>query len=240
MYCSKCGNEISDDSRFCKFCGNVLTSIEENCEVKTIKNKGGGKQTVERSRLSNASLALGVVALLLSVVSYGDNLLLALIMGIIGVVLGIRGGRRDGSAVAIAGSTLSVLAILISVVMTLFALNSAGSNSNSSRRKSSKPSIAGTYELQKNDFKASGTIYITGEDDFYRMYYEGDDIFKSFTLKEIESDTRIFDYVKTYDGKILYDWNSFDPRPEYYFYFDKDDDEYQTLYYGIFEFEKVD
>lgn len=63
MYCSKCGNEISDDSRFCKFCGNVLTSIEENCEVKTIKNKGEEKQTVERSRLSNASLALGVVAL---------------------------------------------------------------------------------------------------------------------------------------------------------------------------------
>jgi len=30
MYCSKCGKEITDDSKFCEYCGNDITEVNIN------------------------------------------------------------------------------------------------------------------------------------------------------------------------------------------------------------------
>lgn len=110
-------------------------------------------------------------------------------------------------------------------------------------------SICGTYELADNDLGVSGTIVIvaTNLDDTYKMSYSGADIITSgfgHTSTQISTDQHYLNYVKTVDGRICYDWNSWDPSPDYYFFVYEDDENFESIYFPrwdgyLYRFDRV-
>ena len=100
MYCSKCGKENPDNSRFCNSCNSVLTSTPTQVPAVSVKT----------SRMAVAALILGI----LSFVTFGLTAIPALIFGIISfVIIEKSGGRITGRNFAIAGIVVPVLGLLI-------------------------------------------------------------------------------------------------------------------------------
>ena len=52
MYCGKCGKLISDNSKFCKYCGAIVNAAEDvNAEKTFVKEQVRfGKNSVKESR----------------------------------------------------------------------------------------------------------------------------------------------------------------------------------------------
>jgi len=47
MFCSKCGKEISDDSKFCKHCGsNIVRDVQEDKPIMVSKKKNPEKDLI--------------------------------------------------------------------------------------------------------------------------------------------------------------------------------------------------
>lgn len=102
MKCNKCNTENPDNSKFCINCGEPLLINNQN------------KQKPKKSSaLSTASMILGIVGLLLTVVVIGIiPSIMGLILGIIALVM--KKPKRDR---AIAGTTISLVAIIFFLVL---------------------------------------------------------------------------------------------------------------------------
>lgn len=53
MYCSQCGKEISDDSKFCTFCGNKCKFNVNNAEKKESENPNVNKEFDKDDQVAN-------------------------------------------------------------------------------------------------------------------------------------------------------------------------------------------
>ena len=98
MYCTKCGQENSDDAKVCRSCGAVLSKAAETVDDRFPKTSG-------------LAIAAFVLALL-SIVFFPVGLA-AIILGIISVVIIEKSGSR------LTGRIFAVLGIIVPVVLFL-------------------------------------------------------------------------------------------------------------------------
>ena len=106
--CSKCGESISNDSKFCKNCGEKQTIEGEIIEEST------NKQKVPVNALS----ITGFVFAMVSLISCGLVSPLGLIFSIIGLAKGDP-EDRTGKGLAIAGIIVSAIMLLLCILMLI-------------------------------------------------------------------------------------------------------------------------
>lgn len=125
-FCSHCGAEIPEDSRFCPKCG---ASVEKQNEIKNAEDtRDTTAQTPERTDDHNletsppsasgeghgaaiGSMVCGIIGVVLCFFGYSS--IISIILGIIGLVMAgnsKKAGNREG--VRTAGFVLSILAIV--------------------------------------------------------------------------------------------------------------------------------
>ena len=110
MYCTKCGNESSEDDVFCRKCGFPLkqtTSATPMQKPETNSNAQGTTRINQKSGFATASLVCGILGFLFAPLS-----VLAIIFG------SIRMGRKDNPkrGMAIAGFVLGVVGVIASLI----------------------------------------------------------------------------------------------------------------------------
>ena len=108
MYCPKCGTENPDDTKLCRSCSWVLTSISTTAIAPDAKTSG----------LAIAALILGI----LTFFTLGITAIPAIICGIIGLVkIEKSAGQLKGKGLAIAGiavpAALLPIALMLAILM---------------------------------------------------------------------------------------------------------------------------
>ncbi len=83
-YCTKCGAENNDDAKFCEYCGNEFVSVnkETNDNINNQNNTYNtynGTNINDGPRPNNESAALGICAIIFSLLGGWIGLLLAII-----------------------------------------------------------------------------------------------------------------------------------------------------------------
>lgn len=147
MYCTKCGNKVSDTESYCTNCGNKL-----NCDE--IKQN-------RKNDLMISSLIIGI----LSIIGTITCSIFILPLAIFGLVLGLRSAKKLNM-----GVILNLIAIIVSIALFLgtFIYGVAmykGSTKetpsvSSSEKDNFSEAIEGTWYLNKDD-NLSGDYYIS-------------------------------------------------------------------------------
>lgn len=120
-YCSKCGKEINENAKFCPYCGKAVGDLNMNS---SFSNANEGKDNTNDANLvrgsSIASLALGVIGLLINLIgifSFGLSSFIAIIFGILAISFGIYAktkNSKDGFSTG--GLICGIIATLLSIV----------------------------------------------------------------------------------------------------------------------------
>lgn len=147
MYCTKCGNKVSNTQSYCTNCGNKL-----NCD-KIKQNK--------QDDLMIASLIIGI----LSIIGTITCSIFILPLAIFGLVLGLKSAKKLNM-----GVILNLIAIIVSIALFLgtfiygVAMYKESTKETPSISSSKKDSlieaIEGTWYLNKDD-NLSGDYYIS-------------------------------------------------------------------------------
>lgn len=147
MYCTKCGNKVSNTQSYCTNCGNKL-----NCD-KIKQNK--------QDDLMISSLIIGV----LSIIGTITCSIFILPLAIFGLVLGLKSAKKLNM-----GVILNLIAIIVSIALFLgtfiygVAMYKESTKETPSISSSKKDSlieaIEGTWYLNKDD-NLSGDYYIS-------------------------------------------------------------------------------
>lgn len=104
MFCNKCGNKIEGNEKFCKVCGNNLNNNYQPQNNNTEKQKNG---------LAIASLVIGIVSIVLSLLINVFIFPLA----ITGLILGIVNKNKCGQKTA--GIILNSISMVISIIVLI-------------------------------------------------------------------------------------------------------------------------
>jgi len=147
MYCTKCGNKVSNTQSYCTNCGNKL-----NCD-KIKQNK--------QDDLMISSLIIGI----LSIIGTITCSIFILPLAIFGLVLGLKSAKKLNM-----GVILNLIAIIVSIALFLgtfiygVAMYKESTKETPSISSSKKDSlieaIEGTWYLNKDD-NLSGDYYIS-------------------------------------------------------------------------------
>lgn len=113
--CTKCGETISNDSKFCKNCGEKIEERKDKEEetVQTIEPTST-KQTVPVNGLSITGFVFAMVSLLCC----GLVSPLGLVFSIIGLIKGDE-EDRTGKGLAIAGIIVSAIMLVLFILMII-------------------------------------------------------------------------------------------------------------------------
>ncbi|MHC4248421.1 MAG: DUF4190 domain-containing protein [Planctomycetota bacterium] len=137
MFCQNCGQEMPDSAEMCGSCGKPLRD--------PAGEEQPGSAPAKTSGLAIASLVLGILGLL----TCGLTAIVGLVLGIVALVkIGKSRGRLGGQGLAIAGTCISGLMMLLIVVqvgLLLPALSSARERARRSKCSSNAKQI--TYGL---------------------------------------------------------------------------------------------
>lgn len=71
MFCPKCGKEIPDDAKFCKFCGNEIKKNKGPIKGRVVKKDSGKKDEKTSSVLIGAVVVAAIVLVVLVVLAMG-------------------------------------------------------------------------------------------------------------------------------------------------------------------------
>ena len=71
MFCPKCGKEIPDDAKFCKFCGNEIKKIKGPIKGRVVKKDSGKKDEKTSPVLIGAVVVAAIVLVVLVVLAMG-------------------------------------------------------------------------------------------------------------------------------------------------------------------------
>ena len=141
-YCSKCGNKLKQEARFCEVCGTPQMVMETVTQTEPSVQAGAAAQTEVHVMPAPVAQPVKPVRKWKAVVSFVTGLISVLspclccinplIMGIIGLVCGIVAlvfailSRKDTGrhfcGFAIAGLILAIFGIFISLVVVTFAV----------------------------------------------------------------------------------------------------------------------
>ena len=69
MFCKKCGREISDNAKFCPYCGQSTNKEVYNVEEQTIELRNKTKETSELNTITITFLIVTVITLVLSILN---------------------------------------------------------------------------------------------------------------------------------------------------------------------------
>lgn len=108
MFCSKCGNRVSDGSRFCSTCGNALNS-ESQQQAQSFSTNN------QISSINTMSLVGFIVACVSIVINlYG-------VVGIVALILSVI-GYNQVQTVNDKGKVFATIGIIIGIISTLYGL----------------------------------------------------------------------------------------------------------------------
>lgn len=71
MFCPKCGKEIPDDAKFCKFCGNEIKKNKGPIKGRVVKKDSGKKDEKTSPVLIGAVVVAAIVLVVLVVLAMG-------------------------------------------------------------------------------------------------------------------------------------------------------------------------
>ena len=118
MYCRKCGNKVSDDSKFCASCGY---SLKENIGIKNNNKNNADSKAI-------ASLVISLISLFLSF----SLSILVFPLEVVGLILGLVSKTKCGQKTA--GIVISIISMIISIavfIIILIAILAIGVSSSS-------------------------------------------------------------------------------------------------------------
>lgn len=121
MFCSKCGKEVAEGSRFCSGCGTPAVPTQQQTAQyvpqqkephRVIEPAGNVFLTKDNERKAKASLVLGitglVTALLLPIVGIP--------VAIVGLIMGVIGQKSSKKGMALAGLILSIIGVVAGII----------------------------------------------------------------------------------------------------------------------------
>jgi hypothetical protein len=118
MYCSKCGEQNADESKFCKNCGAALTQVVDTSRL-THEPRPPVIQQVDKttrtSGLAIASLVLGILSVFFSPLG-----ILAIIFGGVAISQTGKDTTLGGRGMAITGLVLGIVIIAIWIIAIVF------------------------------------------------------------------------------------------------------------------------
>ena len=106
MFCSRCGNELKGEERFCNKCGNPINNV-------TIENNNNN-YTDKKSSQAMVGFILGlcsIAAWFIPLVGYPVT--------ITGIVFSAKGMDSNNKGKAIAGLTLSIIFLIITIINSI-------------------------------------------------------------------------------------------------------------------------
>ena len=104
MFCSKCGYKNNEDARYCINCGNMLNN--------NVNNNNDNALTKAYKRKST-STKIGIISLIILFVTRT----LAILLAIIGLVIGIKEKEKRGIIINIICIIISILFILGGIIL---------------------------------------------------------------------------------------------------------------------------
>lgn len=111
MFCSKCGEENPDDSKFCSKCGAALVQPEAPAPTPT-PSAATGERT---SGFAIASLVMGIVGFF-----FNPLAILAIIFGGIGLSQTNKDPNLKGRGMAVAGLVLGIIVGIIWIIAIIW------------------------------------------------------------------------------------------------------------------------
>ena len=130
MFCKYCGAEVEEGAKFCSFCGNSLEEKKEKKDevlndvmtedVETIEAKSEDSPAKVWKIFAKISKILGIV----SIATFFIPLVSFVTTGVVGVVLGVLGGRakdKEADDWRKIGINLSIIGAALSFVFYIIA-----------------------------------------------------------------------------------------------------------------------
>ena len=136
MFCSKCGCQLPEESKFCSRCGVEIIEVKKQAiDQKTVLNNNyqitkpiNYSQNGQNINFANATGnnnkkdGFGIAALILGILSiiFSFTVVLSIIMGILAIIFGIlQLTRKSGKGISIAGIITGAFGIIITVIFIL-------------------------------------------------------------------------------------------------------------------------
>lgn len=143
MYCTNCGKQINDESRFCEFCGANLKpsypdvayrqestnlNVQQNEDVRaeqTIRpdvpnsRQGSQGQTIIVNQVEGKSNGTGTAGFILAIIAIflGWVPILGWILWLLGLILSFAGVFKQPKGLAIAGLIISLIDLILLIVV---------------------------------------------------------------------------------------------------------------------------
>lgn len=124
MYCSKCGNQISENDRFCPHCGAPVT---QNAESETYDFTRGAPayspentQKFKAVHTEVANDSKSITAFVFSIISIVASSFFGFIFGIVAVVL--SRDSKDYNKLAKAAYVIGVVGIVLGILSTILSI----------------------------------------------------------------------------------------------------------------------
>ncbi len=119
MYCRKCGKELTDESKYCQFCG-ALQETDETTGADEVKKSTEQtfsemkEQIVHRQETGKLYLIIGWVSMVVSLA------FIPVVFGAVAVIMGYLYGEKDekmGTILMIAGVAGAIFGVLLGMSM---------------------------------------------------------------------------------------------------------------------------
>lgn len=119
MYCRKCGKEITDESKYCQFCG-ALQETDETTRAETVKKSTEQtinemkEQIVHGQETGKLYLIIGWVSMVVSLA------FIPVVFGAVAVIMGYLYREKDekmGTILMIAGVAGAIFGVLLGMSM---------------------------------------------------------------------------------------------------------------------------
>ena len=115
MNCNNCGRENQHGSSFCVECGMPLEGATQNFIDQEIN--------LTKAKYANTSLILGIIGTAISVICcclWYITPFITIVLGVLGIVFGAKSLNSPSRTKAQWGLALSIIAIVITIAITLF------------------------------------------------------------------------------------------------------------------------